>query len=87
MKGRELRVFPQASGGQGMMFAFKRHTTPREFTLRQPQSEERILQSLMIWGGDRAVLYKFLHVYVFSCVCERPLGCEYLSQSVYERMR
>lgn len=81
MKGRELHIFTHASDGRRMQFAFKRRATRREFTLDGHNLRSPVLQSLMMWRGDAAMLRLGVLFFLFFararvCVCLPAFGCD-----------
>lgn len=64
MKGRELHIFPTSLWWSGNAVRLRASYSATGVYFRQPQSEKPVLQSLMMWGGDRAVLWQ-----VSACVC------------------
>lgn len=69
-EGKGVAHFPTSLWWSGNAVCLQASYDATGVYFRQPQSEEPVLQSLMMWGGDRAILWQVAAcVWAGLCVC------------------
>lgn len=71
-EGKGVAHFPTSLWWSGNAVRLQASHDATGVYFRQPQSEEPVLQSLMMWGGDGAILWQ---VSACACVCLCVFSC------------